>query len=270
MIEKNENLLGKRVVIIGSNVDFLNLTERIFLLRGAEVVVTSDATRCLQELQKTPTSLLVVESPLFSISTIDFVNNVRSASGDYVQILLISDEDEVLKEKVDIFMLKARLDLDEMIDQAEVLLLNRAPSEPKVLDISDPTVVEGNLGNEEVKVLVIEDDPLLRNLLSYKFEKSELSFKFCFDGRDALDALAEYNPTLIVLDIMLPGRNGLDVLNDIRQIDKYKDLPVIIFSNKDSEEDRRLAQSLNASPFLIKALTNINDLINIILEKHSK
>ena len=64
---------------------------------------------------------------------------------------------------------------------------------------------------------------------------------------------------------MLPGKNGLDVLKEIRQTPSLADMSVIVFSNKDSDEDRQRAKSLGVETFLIKAMTDLNDLVRIIL-----
>ncbi len=144
-------------------------------------------------------------------------------------------------------------------------------SEKLTLDISEPVTIpsDSNLV-EKIRVLIIEDDPLLGNLLSTKFAKSEIIYQFCSNGADAMNMILQFKPTVVILDIMLPGKNGLDVLKEIRDYNELNDLPVIIFSNKDNDADRKLARSLGSDTFLVKAMTNLNELVNIILEKAKK
>jgi DNA-binding response OmpR family regulator len=146
--------------------------------------------------------------------------------------------------------------------------IKQPATEKKLLDISEPgTLSTDNKQNEKIKVLIIEDDPLLGNLLSAKFAKSNIIYQFCRNGSDAMNMILQFKPTVIILDIMLPGKNGLDVLKEIREYNELIDLPVIIFSNKDNDADRKLARSLGSDTFLVKAMTDLNELVNIILKK---
>jgi DNA-binding response OmpR family regulator len=63
---------------------------------------------------------------------------------------------------------------------------------------------------------------------------------------------------------MLPGKNGFELLAEIREDGQFKDTPVIIFSNRDSQEDRRKAKELGAAAFHVKAMTDLAELVTTI------
>ncbi|MES2749507.1 MAG: response regulator [Patescibacteria group bacterium] len=112
-----------------------------------------------------------------------------------------------------------------------------------------------------VRVLVVEDDPLLRNMLSVKLSNSHCPHMFSNDGLQALDLAKQFDPQVIVLDLMLPGKDGFEVLAELKADEQVKATPVIIFSNKSGDNERSKAIELGASAYRIKAMTDLNELI---------
>lgn len=123
-------------------------------------------------------------------------------------------------------------------------------------------------GGDGIRVFVVEDDPLLRNLLAVRFEKSNLPFDLAPDGEDAVERIKAFHPQIVILDLMLPGKDGFTILKEIKESD-VSDVPVIIFSNKDSQTDRKQAEQLGAAAFYVKAMTDLSELINVI-ERYAK
>ncbi len=117
---------------------------------------------------------------------------------------------------------------------------------------------------KELKVYVVEDDPLLRALLSTKFDMSNVQYDFSPDGLSVEEKLRTFKPSVILLDIMIGAVNGLDVLESIKQTADLQTVPVVVFSNQDSDEERKRAASLGANKYLVKATTDLSDLIKIL------
>ncbi len=101
-----------------------------------------------------------------------------------------------------------------------------------------------------MRILVVEDEKKLNELISNKLKKEHYSVDSCYDGSDALDYLrgAEYDA--VILDIMLPGMNGLDILRAIRR--KKDRTPVLLLTAKDSIEDRVTGLDTGADDYLVK------------------
>ena len=133
----------------------------------------------------------------------------------------------------------------------------------------DITPTEASISSTGIKVFVIEDDPLLRNLLSIRLEKSSFPFEFSKDGKDALPVMRQFKPDIVILDLMLPGKSGFDVLAEIKSDQSLKNVPVIVFSNRDGQDDRSKAKELGAVGFYVKAMTDLSELIEMI-ESHVK
>lgn len=113
-----------------------------------------------------------------------------------------------------------------------------------------------------VKVLVVEDDPMLRNMLSVKLSMSRCPCMFSNDGLQALDLVSQFEPQVILLDLMIPGKDGFTVLAELKAHPSFKTIPVIIFSNKSGDDEKKRAQDLGAHSFRQKALTDLNVLVN--------
>lgn len=155
-----------------------------------------------------------------------------------------------------------------MVEKIKLLLSqNQALSDNAVIDISP---IEPSVSTKGIKVYVVEDDPLLRNLLSIKLSKSKFPFEFSTDGRGVVNAMLQFGPNVIILDLMLPGISGLDVLKTIKENDALKDIPVIVFSNRDNSEDKATALNLGAAKYYIKAMTDLSELVEIIDELSKK
>ena len=105
-------------------------------------------------------------------------------------------------------------------------------------------------------ILLVEDDENIANIVKYHLQKEGYGVTVAADGRDGWRQFQEIAPSLILLDIMLPGMNGLQLLEKIRA---QSDVPVIITSARMSEQDRleglaRMADDYIVKPFSVKEL----------------
>ncbi|GIN70811.1 DNA-binding response regulator [Bacillus sp. J14TS2] len=100
------------------------------------------------------------------------------------------------------------------------------------------------------KVLVIDDEPSIVTLLQFNLEKAGFAVITAGDGNSGLQKALEEDPTLIILDLMLPGMDGMDVCKTIRQ-EKLK-TPILMLTAKDDEFDKVLGLELGADDYLTK------------------
>ncbi len=107
--------------------------------------------------------------------------------------------------------------------------------------------------NSNTKVLLIEDDRFLRELIAQKLEREKFQVMQAVDGEEGLRKLGEQKPNIVLLDLILPGLNGFDVLKKIKEAPENASMPVVILSNLGQREDVERGLSLGASDFLIKA-----------------
>jgi DNA-binding response OmpR family regulator len=119
------------------------------------------------------------------------------------------------------------------------------------------------------KILLAEDDEFLSRALEDKLNKDGFQPVIALDGEKALDILKSEPIDLILLDLMMPVKNGFDVLSEINSDEKLSKIPVIVSSNLGQESDIQKAKDLGADDFLIKVNSNLKDIMGII-EKHLK
>ncbi|MEK7209206.1 MAG: response regulator [Patescibacteria group bacterium] len=110
-------------------------------------------------------------------------------------------------------------------------------------------------------VLIVEDDEFLRSLTAKRIEKEGYGVEVAVDGENAITVLETLKPDLILLDLLLPGKDGFEVLKKIRSNEAVKAVPVIIFSNLGQKEDIEKAKSLGVDDFLIKANFTLDDVV---------
>jgi len=102
------------------------------------------------------------------------------------------------------------------------------------------------------RVLVVDDEPDITALVAYHLAKAGYRVSTAANGADALRAAREERPDVVVLDLMLPGVSGYDVLTELRQRDETRDVGVILLTARREEADRIRGLSLGADDYLVK------------------
>jgi|SRR3989344_1467155 len=135
---------------------------------------------------------------------------------------------------------------------------------------------------KQVKILFVEDENLLRSLFSELFAiDEEYSYEIlsAMDLKSGLESLRANKPDVIVLDLILPydksvasskddlsEKMGLSFLKEVKDDEQYKDIPIIIFSNLNDAETKKLAHDGGAYAYLVKASTMPEQFTSIIKE----
>jgi DNA-binding response OmpR family regulator len=124
------------------------------------------------------------------------------------------------------------------------------------------------LGN--IKILMIEDDIFLSELVLTKLSEHGCIPYSTPNGEEGLKLAEQYLPHVIILDLMLPGIPGEEVLLKLKATEILKAIPVIVFSNKSGEEDIKNNLANGASEYLVKSSTDLSELPKVILKMLGK
>ncbi|MBU7594151.1 MULTISPECIES: response regulator YycF [Bacillaceae] len=101
----------------------------------------------------------------------------------------------------------------------------------------------------EKKILVVDDEKPIADILQFNLKKEGYAVYCAYDGNQAIEMVEEINPDLILLDIMLPNKDGMEVCREVR---KKHEMPIIMLTAKDSEIDKVLGLELGADDYVTK------------------
>ena len=102
------------------------------------------------------------------------------------------------------------------------------------------------------KILIVDDEEHILELIKFNLEKNGFEVLSSDNGEDCISILESNSVDLLVLDLMLPGMDGIDVCKEIRKIDKFNNLPIIMLTAKGEETDRILGLELGADDYITK------------------
>jgi DNA-binding response OmpR family regulator len=105
-------------------------------------------------------------------------------------------------------------------------------------------------------VLLVEDEPNIIEAVSFLLSRDGWSVSTHSNGHDAADVIRAKQPDVLVLDVMLPGRSGFDILEDIRSEGVCRDVPVLMLTARGQTKDRERAERLGATRFMTKPFSN--------------
>ncbi len=106
--------------------------------------------------------------------------------------------------------------------------------------------------SQSKKILLIEDENIIVELLGKKLRKEGYEVIIARDGEEGLEKMREQNPDLILLDIVMPKKDGLEVLKEMMADDKVNGIPVVIISNSGQPVELKRAKELGVRDWLIK------------------
>lgn len=119
---------------------------------------------------------------------------------------------------------------------------------------------------EGKKIVWVEDDKFLADIIKRKFATTKCVFFHFVEGEEALKTINKEIPDIIMLDLLLPGIDGFEILRRIKSEPSTKNIPVILLSNLGQVDDINKGKSLGAARFMVKATVAPDEIIEQIKE----
>lgn len=116
------------------------------------------------------------------------------------------------------------------------------------------------------RILIVEDDPLISRMYQRVFTFEGFDVEMARDGEEGLEKAKKTKPNLMLLDVMMPKKTGIDVLKELKADDKLKNVPVIVLTNLSSMQDAETAIELGAVKFIIKSDNKPTDVVKQVRE----
>ena len=111
------------------------------------------------------------------------------------------------------------------------------------------------------KVLVVEDDPHIAKVFMIKLKQEGVEVDFAGDGEVGLQKILDNKPDLVLLDLMMPKKDGFWVLGEIGKNPQLSTIPILVLSNLGQDQDRERALKLGAKEYIVKSDIPIKDVI---------
>lgn len=117
------------------------------------------------------------------------------------------------------------------------------------------------------KILIIEDEIPLRQALKTKLQEEKMTVLEAKDGVEGIQMAIQNKPDLILLDIIMPKMNGIDVVKDLKNNIGLSQVPVFILTNLSEESSQKVVKDLGVEEYLIKSNIKIEDLVRKIKDR---
>ena len=114
------------------------------------------------------------------------------------------------------------------------------------------------------KILVAEDDKFIAHAYKSALADAKYETMVAGDGRETLKLAQKFKPDLILLDLVMPIKNGFETLKDLRKDQATKDIPVIVLSNLGQESDIEQCEKYGIADYLVKSNVSMKDVIKCI------
>ncbi len=115
------------------------------------------------------------------------------------------------------------------------------------------------------KVLVIDDEPNIVTAVEFLLQQQNLEVAKAYNGVEALEILPEFNPDIIILDVMMPGIDGFEVARKIRSMSAFENIRIVFLTAKGTDKDRWAGYASGGEVYLTKPFDN-ETLIEVVME----
>ena len=123
-----------------------------------------------------------------------------------------------------------------------------------------------NKKNKQIKILLAEDDKFISKAYQDGLGRAGFEVIAAYDGNEALNKIKSKKPNIILLDLIMPEKNGFEVLEEIKADNDLKNIPIIILSNLGQSSDIQRGRDLGANDYLIKSNFSIKEVIEKMKE----
>src|SRR3989339_467711 len=266
-------IYSRKVLLVMSDQQMISPLLKTFSLADYETFQSHDVSAAIAETMRIHPDIVILDVKMAGVDGFEYLEALRanadpviakipviiaSETGDLVEI------SRALKLGISDYFVKSRFDVSQVFSKVKKHLGDTSTVVPPVQDgnaeasVSAPTASDSL---QQIKLLIVEDDKFLRDLATQKLIQENFAVHAAVDGEQGI-ALAEKElPQVVLLDILLPGIDGFEVLKRIRANPALKDTRVIMLSNFGQREDVEKALSSGADQFLVKANFTLDEII---------
>lgn len=263
-----------KILIVEDEETLLRILERKLSNEGYDTDIARDGEEALGRMKSEVPDLILLD---IVMPKLDGFAVMRAMQEDKrlkdVPIIIISNSgqpveiEEAKKLGAQDYLVKADFDIEEVMEKVRGQLKEeKKGADEQAEEAAEPSTQKeaSSSGNNGNKILIIEDDQFLRELLAKKLSLAGFAVTQSIDGETGLNKIKEDKPQLVLLDLILPGIDGFELLKRMREDKNISGIPVLVLSNLGQKEDVRRALDLGAKDYLIKAHFTLDEIISKI------
>lgn len=242
---------------------------------GYDALLARDGASGLKQLKEWKPDLVLLDIILPQMNGYEVLEaKLKDPTISGVPVIVISNSGQpveinrALALGVKDYLVKAQFDPEEVIVKVR-LQLSQGGGQMQgdrgaALSVTDAKPGGSGTALTGKKIMWVEDDKFLSDIIARKLSMQGCNLVHATEGEEALKLLAKESPDLILLDILLSGLDGFEILKRIKGGEKTKHIPVILLSNLGQKEDVQKGIQLGAARFLIKATVTLDEIVEEI------
>ncbi len=270
-----------KILIAEDEENLLSVLEKKLKLKDFEVIGARDGEEALKKIGQTKPDLILLDILMPKLDGFQVLESLRakvSSPEELVPIIVISNSGQpveinrALALGVRDYLVKAQFTPEEVLEKINKVLKEKPSVKKEKKEIKEKEDMSKNVKKTSPKtvtkgkIVVVEDDRFLRDLSQKKLTQENYEVYSAIDGLEGLKMVEERRPDLILLDIILPGIDGFEVLKRIRSnpnMDIAK-IPVILLTNLGQDADIEKGQALGANDYLVKSNFTFDEILTKI------
>lgn len=270
--------MPNKILIIEDDQVLSDVLHRKLIKENYEVYTAKDGEEGIKKVEEVKPDLILLDIIMPKKDGFEVMETLKS-NNSKIPVVIISNSGQSVEISKALalgardYLVKAEFDPEEVVLKVQ-----------KVLNVSgklagnsvQPQFVEeyNSAGPSEIvspepgakTILIVEDDQFLRNLCVRKLQKEKFNVLYAVDGEEGLKKIQEQKPDLVLLDILLPGLNGFDIVGAVKNNPEIAHIPIILLSNLGDKSDVDKGLGLGAEDYLIKAHFTPGEIVEKVRE----
>jgi len=252
---------AKKILIVEDDELLGELLSETLKKNAYEVQWSKDGVHGLQQIKEFKPDLVLLDIAMPRMDGYEVLNaKAKDAEIKNIPVIVISNSGEpveinqILPLGVTDYLVKVQLTPEEVLEKVKSQFAHPEPHVPA----SPGSSLKGK------KILWAEDDDFLINLIARKFAGEESILITSRRGGEVVALAEKEAPDVIMLDILMPDLDGLEILSRLKTNEKTKSIPVVMFSNLDDEAKTAECRKLGAASFFVKAKMDLDEIVSEI------
>lgn len=266
----------QRIILIEDDATLATVLMQKLEHEGFDVQHASDGRAGIDLVRKDPPDMVLLDIMMPLMDGFQVLEELRKDSDQRVvnvPVIIVSNSgqpveiDRALQFGIKDYFVKASFDPDQVLAKIRrhlpgaVVDSQHAGHTSDTPDPQEPTTAQSTPPEGVLRLLIIEDDKFLRDLELAKLTKEGFIVSAAQDGEQGLAMAMAEKPQIVLLDILLPGIDGFEVLTRLRADPTFAQTKIIMLSNFGQREDIERAEKLGAVKFLIKANYTLDEIV---------